>query len=209
MKQLTDKNKKIFAIVILAIIIVGIIVIATIGFNKELKYEQAQRIDIYIEQQVNREEIKGIANEVLGKDNMVETIEIYEDMVTIRAKQITEQQKNEIVTKVKENYEFKQIAEETSIEVIPETRIVDMYKNYVIPFIISGVLILVYMLIRYYKKGILKVLERTIMIPIVSELVLLSIIAITRLPLGRFTPIFVIAVYVASILTVVKKNEEE
>ena len=58
------------------------------------------------------------------------------------------------------------------------------------------------------KEGIIKVLLRTILIPIIAELVLLSLIAITRVPLGVYTPILVIIVYLAGIVFVTKKNEE-
>lgn len=209
MKQLTEKNKNIYIIaLILLIIIIGMIVVFRVGFNKELKYEQSQSIDVYIEQEINSEKIKDIANEVLGKENIVQTIEIYKDMVTIRAKNISEEQKNDIVNKIKENYEFSQTAENTTINTIPSTRIRDMYKKYVIPFVISGILVLGYMAIRYYKVGILKVIIRTVCIPILGELLLLSIIAITRIPVGRFIPVLVIIMYALTILYVIRKNEK-
>ena len=206
MKQ---RNKKIIAIAILALIILaGIVVVNILGFNKQLEFKQGQSIDVYVRKEIDEKKIKEIANEVLGKENLVQLVEIYKDMVTIRAEQITEEQKNNIVNKIKENYEFEQTAEETIINTVPATRILDMYKHYVIPMIISGVLILAYMLIRYNKEGIIKVLLRTILIPIIAELVLLSLIAITRIPLGVYTPILVIIVYLASIVFVTKKNEE-
>lgn len=206
MKQ---RNKKIIAIAILALIILaGIVVVNILGFNKQLEFKQGQSIDVYVRKEIDEKKIKEIANEVLGKENMVQLVEIYKDMVTIRAEQITEEQKNNIVNKIKENYEFEQTAEETIINTVPATRILDMYKHYVVPMLISGVIILAYMLIRYNKKGVIKVLLRTILIPIIAELVLLSLIAITRIPLGVYTPILVIIVYLASIVFVTKKNEE-
>ncbi len=209
MKQLTEKNKKICIIAIITIIIIaGIIVTIVMGFNKELKYSQSQSIDVYVEQEVDRNKIKNIANEVLGRNNMIETVEIYEDMVTIRAKSISEEQKNDLVNKIKENYEFKQTVEDTKVKDIPATKLSDMYKKYILPFSISGILVLIYMLVRYYKKGILKVIAITILIPIILELLLLSIIAITRIPVGRITPALVIITYILAILYVVRKNEE-
>ena len=206
MKQ---RNKKIIAIAILALIILaGIVVVNILGFNKQLEFKQGQSIDVYVRKEIDEKKIKEIANEVLGKENLVQLVEIYKDMVTIRAEQITEEQKNNIVNKIKENYEFEQTAEETVINTVPATRILDMYKHYVAPMLISGVIILAYMLIRYNKKGVIKVLLRTILIPIIAELVLLSLIAITRIPLGVYTPILVIIVYLASIVFVTKKNEE-
>lgn len=207
MKQ---KNIKIIFIALVALVIlIGIVIVGIWGYNKELKFEKGQSIDIYVEQKVDESKIKDIVHEVLGNTNYtVQTVEIYKDMVTIRTEQITEEQKNNIVNKIKENYEFKQTAEDTTINTVPATRIIDMYKGYILPFTISGILVLVYMVIRYYKKGILKVLARTIAIPVFGELFLLSIIAISRIPVGRFTPVLVIGMYIAAILIVIKENEK-
>lgn len=206
MKQ---RNKIIIASAIIALIILaGIVVVNIWGFNKELKFVQGQRIDIYVEQQVDKDKIKPIVEEVLGMHNMVQTVEIYEDMVTIRAKTISEEQRNNIVNKVKEIYQFEQTAENTDINTVSETRIRDMYKQYVLPFAISGVLVVAYMLIRYYKKGILKVLLNAVFVPVVAELLLLSWMAIVRIPIGRFTLALVILVYVASVWYTMKRIEK-
>ena len=207
MKQ---KNIKIIFIALVALVIlIGIVVVGIWGYNKELKFEKSQSIDIYVEQKVDESKIKNIVHEALGNANYtVQTVEIYKDMVTIRSEQITEEQKNNIVNKIKENYEFKQTAEETTINTVPATRIIDMYKGYILPFTISGILVLVYMVIRYYKKGILKVLARTVAIPVFGELFLLSVSVIARIPVGRFTPILVIGMYIAAILIVIKENEK-
>ena len=209
MKQLTEKNKNIYIIAaIILVIIVGGIVTFKIGFNKELRFEQSQSIDIYVEQEMDLAKIKDIANEVLGKENMVQTVEIYQDMITIRAKSISEEQKNDLVNKIKENYEFEQTAEKTTIDTVPATKIIDMYKKYILPFAISEIVVLIYMVARYYQLGILKVIARTICTPILGELLLLSVIAITRIPLGRFTPVLVIVMYVLCIQYVIRKNEK-
>lgn len=206
MKQ---KNIKIITTAIIALIIlIGIVVVGIYGFKKELRFEQCQSIDIYVGKGLDENKIKEIVHDTLGTNSMVQTIEIYKDMVTIRAKEITEEQKNNIVNKVKENYEFEQKAEDTTINTIPATRILDMYKKYIVPFTISGILVLIYMVIRYYKKGILKVLARTIAIPVFGELFLLSVIAIARIPVGRFTPVLVIGMYIVTILIAIKENEK-
>ena len=206
MKQ---KNKIIIASSIIALIILaGIVVVGIWGFNKELRFAQSQKIDIYVEKPVDTDKIKTIANEVLGMHNMVQTVEIYQDMVTIRAISISEEQRNTIVNKVKEKYEFEQTADKVNIDTIPATRIRDMYKQYVLPLLISGVFVVAYMAIRYRKKGIFKVVATTIFTPVIAELVLLSWMAIVRIPIGRFTPILIILVYIASIWFVMNKNEK-
>ena len=204
------KNIKIIAIAIMSLVILaGIVVVGIFGFNKELRYGQGQVINVYVEQMVDVTNIKKLVNECLaGKTNMVQTVEIYQDYVTIKAKEITEEQKNNIVNKLKENYEFSQTAEDTTIENVTATKYIDIYKKYIVPFAVSGVIVLAYIVIRYHKKGILKVLGRTIIIPVFGELFLLSIIAITRIPVGRYTPVLVIAMYITSIMMVIRENEK-
>ena len=202
------KNVIILAIAMI-IIIAGIIVTSTIGFNKQLRYQDSQKIDIYVASEVDVNKIKSIANEVLGKQNMVQTIEIYQDMVTIRAKSISDEQKDSIVNKVKENYEFEQTAEKTEVKDIPATRIRDMFKKYILPFILSFIIILVYMVVRYREKGILNVLLQTIAIPAFCEILLISLLAITRIPVGVYTPTLVLVVYLASITYTVIRVEKQ
>ena len=205
-----NKNIKIIAIAIMSLVILaGIVVVGIFGFNKELRYGQGQVINVYVEQMVDVTNIKKLVNECLaGKTNMVQTVEIYQDYVTIKAKEITEEQKNNIVNKLKENYEFSQTAEDTTIENVAATKYIDIYKKYIVPFAVSGVIVLAYIVIRYHKKGILKVLGRTIIIPVFGELFLLSVIAITRIPVGRYTPVLVIAMYITSIMMVIRENEK-
>ena len=90
------KNIKIIAIAIMSLVILaGIVVVGIFGFNKELRYGQGQVINVYVEQMVDVTNIKKLVNECLaGKTNMVQTVEIYQDYVTIKAKEITEEQKN-------------------------------------------------------------------------------------------------------------------
>ena len=206
MKQ---NSKKIISIAIIALIIIaGIVVVNVSGFYKELRYQQSQSIDIYLKQKVDEAKIKSIADEVLGMHNMVQTVEIYKDMVTIKSTSISEEQKNTIISKLKENYEFEQTAENTTINTVPATRFRDMFKEYVLPFVISIVLVSIYMMIRYYKKGMLKVFVKTLAYPTIAELLLLSWMAIVRIPVGRITPVIVLLIYVASIWFTMKEIEK-
>lgn len=197
------KRDAIILAIIMLIIIIGIILTCTIGFKKQLRFSDSQKIDIYVGEEIDINKIKDIANEVIGNKNMVQIIEIYGDMVTIRANSITEEQKNTIVNKTKELYEFEQTAENTNVENIPATRIRDILKQYVLPLTIAGAIILGYMLITYHKKGLVKVMLNTILIPIILELLLFSILVITRIPVGIYTPSLILLVLVLAITYVV------
>ena len=197
------KRDAIILAIIMLIIIIGLILTCTIGFKKQLRFSDSQKIDIYVGEEIDINKIKDIANEVIGNKNMVQIIEIYGDMVTIRANSITEEQKNTIVNKTKELYEFEQTAENTNVENIPATRIRDILKQYVLPLTIAGAIILGYMLITYHKKGLVKVMLNTILIPIILELLLFSILVITRIPVGIYTPSLILLVLVLAITYVV------
>ena len=71
----------------------------------------------------------------------------------------------------------------------------------------TRVIISAYMLIKYRKNGIVKMLTQIILIPVIVELLLLSLIAILRIPVGRTTPIIVILAYIMSIVYIEYKNQ--
>ena len=56
------------------------------------------------------------------------------------------------------------------------------------------------MAIRYRKLGVIKTLLKTIVIAIVAEMVLLSIMAIARIPIGIATIPLVITIYLLTLI---------
>ena len=64
MKNMSKKTK-ILSIIILLIIIAGVIVIVAKGFNFDLRYEKSQRVELYLEQEFEINDIKAITNEVM------------------------------------------------------------------------------------------------------------------------------------------------
>ena len=52
----------------------------------------------------------------------------------------------------------------------------------------------------YHNIGILKVLLLSCLIPVISELLLFSIVAIARIPFGRLTSAIALGVYIISIM---------
>ena len=75
--------------------------------------------------------------------------------------------------------------------------------------VIATIIILVYMAIRYYKLGILKTIAETIGILILAQALLLSIMAITRIPVGRVTIPLVIAIYILTLLGITSYFEKK
>ena len=208
MKNLTTKNK-ILIIILILVIIAGIIVTANIGLNFDLRYEKTQKIELNLEKEFEISDIKSITDEILQNQKVIiQKVELYKDTVCIIAKEITEEQRNSIVEKVNEKYGTELVAESTEILTIPHTRGRDIIKPYIAPFIIATVIIIIYMAIKYYKLNPLKVILKTIVICILTQLVLLSIMAITRIPIGRLTIPLVLIVYMLTLIGITTKFEK-
>lgn len=183
-----DKKKKILYTVIALIIVVGILITCIWGFNVNISYTEHKQVDIYIGKEFNSEDINKIAKEVLGKQEIrVQKVEVYEDMVSINAKEITNEQLEQINQKINEKYELENKADSLTIISVPKIRLLDEIKPYITPIIISTVIIIVYSVIRYRKIGVLKLLISLVKSLVLPQAIYFSILAITRLPICRLT----------------------
>lgn len=204
------KKTKIIAIIIAIIIIAGIAVTATIGLNYDLRYQSAQKIELYIEKDFNNSDIKNIVNEVMPNTPVIiQKVEAFEDTVSITAKEITDEQKQNIISKVNERYGTNLSADSTEIDSISNTRGRDLIKPYIFGFVMSILIILIYIAVRYMNLGVLKTLGQTILALVLTQAVLLSVIAITRIPVGRLTMPIVVAVYLLTLIGLTTKFEKD
>lgn len=205
-----DNKTKILALLTLLIIVVGVIIILVKGLNFDLRYEESKKIELYIAKDFEISDIKKITDETIPNESvLIQKVEVYEDSVSIIAKEITDEQKTNLINKVNEKYGTELSADTTEVESIPHTRGRDIVKPYIVPFAIATILILAYMAIRYYKLGAIKIILKTVGISVLAQAVLLSIIAITRIPIGRLTIAMVIAVYMITLIGITTKFEKE
>lgn len=209
MKEITKKQK--IAMIILAIIIIaGLAITFTLGFNFDLRMQETKKVELYLENSFEIEDIKNITNEVFpNQEVMIQKVEVYEDSVSITVKEITEEQKQNLINKVNEKYGTELTADSTEIVTIPHTRGRDLLKPYILPFIIATAIILVYMAIRYRKLGAIKTILKTTFLLVVAQAVLFSVIAMTRIPVGRLTMPMVIIVYLFTLLGITTKLEKQ
>ena len=209
MKNIT-KKQKIALIIIALIMIAGLVVTLTVGFNFELKMQETKKIELYLQKSFEISDIKNITNEVMPDEEVIiQKVEVFEDSVSIIAKEITEEQKQQLIEKVNEKYQTEISADSIEIVTVPNTRGRDLIKPYILPFAISSVLILAYMGIKYIKLGSLKTVLKVTLIIVVSQALLFSVIAITRYPIGRLTIPMVITVYLFTLLVITTKLEKQ
>ena len=184
--------KKIIYAVLICVIIAGIVIIATLGLNADIIYSKNVQIDVYIGKTVDIKDIESIAEEVFpGERIIVQEIELFQDMVSITiSDNRTEEELNtkieELKTKINEKYELENSVDDISVTHNPKIKLSSLIMPYALTIGISMIIILVFVGIRYKKLGVLKTLVTYILSIGAAEMILLSIIAITRLPINRF-----------------------
>lgn len=192
--------KKIIKILLICLIMAGTIVIATVGLNVGLKYSANTQININIGKEFKINDIKNITNEVFkNKRVIIQQVELYRDMVQITVEEVSEEQLNDLNTKINEKYEIEN--DISDLEVIENTniRLRDIIKPYILPIIIVSIFVILVSMIIYRKSGIWMVLYITVKNMVVPQAILFSVYAVARLPINRLTPIIALIVYIISV----------
>ena len=212
MKQLKDPKKIFFYVAIILVIIAGIVMVAVKGFNVELRYKANKKVELAIGETVDVSKIQEKADEVFGKGkSIVQIVELFKDAVQVTAEEMTEEQKNGLVEKINELYpqeateegkEPEKLLDASKVTIVSteNARLRDFLQPYVIPVLVVTVVILVYYAILYRELGVTKVLLKAVSTIVLSQLVLLSVFAITRFPMGRLTTPLMLLVYVTSLI---------
>ena len=147
------KNKNIIIYIIICLIIIaGIAVWEAKGFRTEMQFAPRKEIELTNYTGIEISDVENIASEVLGNTKfMVQRVETFGNAVVIVAKDITEEQRNNIVTKFNEKYGTNIKSENIEIVSIPFTRIKDTIKRFIVPGVATLILVFAYFVIRFKK----------------------------------------------------------
>ncbi len=198
----------IFALIILS----GIIMICVKGYNYDLLYSKSVRMNIYLTKEFKVNEIEEIAKEILGTNKLkVQQGNTFGTVVSIVAKEITEEQQNNIIQKLNEKYEIEINKDEDLIVAqIPQVNIMEITTKYISPLVITTIVILVYFVIRYRSQGIIKCIGIPVLTLIGVSALYVSIIALTRIPVNEFFIIFLVLIYFLTLIcNAIKLNKQE
>lgn len=176
------KNKKILPILVLLIIIVGVIVLAIKGMNYGLIYGNNTTIKMNLGKQV---EVEDIAKEIFEKEYNMKFVNNHKENVLITAKSVSEEQISTLISKINEKYELSISEEDLEITNNAKMNGKDIIRPYLAPAIITSIIVVLYFTIRYKKLGVLKTLITTLLIIMGTQMVYLSIYAITRIPVNE------------------------
>ena len=206
----TSLKTKIIACIVAIIIIAGMIITFTIGLNFELKYQNTKRVQLLIGKEFEIVDIKQMTDEVFqNQEVIIQKARELEDVVSITAKDITDDQINQLKTKINEKYGTEITNTENEVVTIPHMKGRDIIKPYILPFIIATIIILIYIAIKYHKLGILKTVLKSIFWIIITQIILLSLIAITRIPIGKLTIPMVLIVYILTLIGITNNLEKK
>lgn len=195
------QKEKLLDIIIVIVILAGMIMLMVKGLNFDLRFQEAKTIPINIGKTFEIKEMKEIAKEVFGEQKvLIQKVEVYEEGVSFTVKEVTEEQKEKLATKLNEKYGLEIKVEDITINDVSHTRGRDIIKPYIAPISIATVIIIAYMAIRYHKLNALRVVTRTLGTVILFQLILLSMIALVRIPVGNLTIPMVLTVYMLSLL---------
>ncbi len=193
--------KKIILLGIILLIIAGIVIVALKGINVSLILQQHESINLLIGKPVEIKDVQNICNEVFAnKRVIVRKLELFGDSVNIISESITDEEKSNLITKINEKYETDFTVDDVNIEKNSNIRVRDLVRPYVLPVMLSFVLIVAYIIIRFRKINSLKLLGKICVTIILTEALIASCIAITRLPL---LPIMINLMSVVAIFEVV------
>lgn len=203
-------KKKLIMILVVLIAVIGILITATVGLNVDLKYQASQKIELYIEKEFEISDIQSIVNEVMpNTKTIIQKVEVFEDTVSITAKEISEEQKQNIITKVNEKYGINIEQEKIEITNIAREKLRDVVKPYVLPLAVITGMVLVYLSIRYASLGVAKTLINTILVLAITGLMFLSVMAIVRIPICEYTMPAGMALYILTLLVITNAFEKQ
>ena len=193
--------KKILIILAVIIAIAGIAMIAVKGFKYGILYSNTQRLNIYFENDFEIKDVEQIAKEVLGNNIIVRKGNLFGTVASITASEITDEQKENLITKLNEKYEIEIDKEKDVVTMnVPQTNMYDIISSYITPAVIIFILVLVYSAIRFKKQGIVK----SLVIPMLSTILVLAvyvgIYAIARIPVNDLFMVFAMLLFIATLI---------
>lgn len=199
------KNKVIF-IVLAIIFIIAIIMTIVKGINVDTYYGEGYTISFTEKDSINLSDVETIVKDIWKNNYTIQQLEFFGDSVEIKVKDYTDEQLTQLKDKLNEKYGSNLERNNIFVEHVSNTKVRTVIAPYIIPSILSLVLVMLFYAIRY--KGARKMLELLICI-IVFEALLYSIWVIARIPFSVLTMPIAMCVYSLVTLGYTLKSERE
>ena len=179
---------KIITIIVALVIIAGIVVTCVAGLNVDMKSQEHEQVMLNIDKEYKLSDIMEITKDVFnGKTVDSQKAGSNNKQVLVSAKEITEEEKANLVSKINEKYGTTIEEDKTEVTIVPKTKLSSTVNPYILPIIIIIVLAIVYSAFRYKALGAIKVVLQYLLGLLIIGLLVFSLIALTRLEVGTVT----------------------
>lgn len=179
---------KIITIIVALVIVAGIVVACVAGLNVDMKSQEHEQVMLNIDKEYKLSDIMEITKEVFeGKTVDNQKAGSNNKQVLVSAKEITETEKANLVSKINEKYGTTIEEDKIEVTIVPRTKLSSTVNPYIMPIIIIIVLSIVYSAFRYKALGTVKVVLQYLLGLLIIGLLIFSLIALTRLEVGTVT----------------------
>lgn len=189
-------KKKLCYIILIIICIVDIIITMAKGLNVGLYYGEGHTLT-FSEKNVNVDDIKSIAKDVFGKEYIVQQVEFFDDSCMIKVKNVNDDQISNLITKLNEKYSSSLTTDDIKVSHVSNVRIRSLIEPYIIPIILSTLIVLAYYAVRF--RGAKQMLELIKALVIVG-VIIYSVFAIGRVKVNVLTTPIMMTSYILTIL---------
>ena len=209
MKKYLNLKTILLAISIL-IILAGAITLCIAGFEKSIEYKAGTRIEVYISEGYEKEEVINIAKESFETDEILfSEVENSNQVAGIKVTEYSQEQLDTYINKIAEKYEIDEEQKEYYEIVVPETKISTIINPYILPVVLITVLSLIYVIIKNFKANNRIIMSLKVLgILVITLCIYFSFIAILRLPFSIYTMPLALAIYIVALLIAVNKKCE-
>ena len=90
-----------------------------------------------------------------------------------------------------------------------QNNIMDEAETYLVPSIIAGVMVVIYMMIRFYKLGVVKIGIQSLLTIVGIEAIIISIVAIANLPINSLFFAILLLAFATTILMLTAVYEKK
>ena len=105
-------------------------------------------------------------------------------------------------------YYIEYTSDDLTVTELPKVEVFDIIKQAIIPVITTLLAILVYMIIRYKKQGLVNIILNLFVPAILAELLVLAIYLICRIPVTNMLLPVMLTAYIASVIYSTKQLEK-
>lgn len=197
------KNKVLYAVIVL-IFIVAVAMTIFKGINVDTYYGEGYTISFTEKNAINISDVEKIVKEIWNSNYSVQKLEFFNDSAEIKVKDYSDEQITKLKDKLNEQYNSELEESSFKIEHVTNVRLRNIISPYIIPVILSFVIVMIFYAIRYREAR--KMIGLLICL-LVFEGLFYSAYAIGRIPFSAVTMPLAMCIYVLVMLGYTTFNE--